>query len=49
MEGGTRTVSLPRKAAKVVDLFSGEVVAKRAKSFKVTFASPDTKLFEIIW
>ena len=49
MEGGMRTVSLPRKAAKVVDLFSGEVVAKRAKSFKVEFASPDTRLYEIIW
>ena len=48
-EGGERTVYLPKKAAKVVDLFTGEVVAKRAKPFKTNFSSPDTRLFEIIW
>ena len=48
-EGGPRTVSLPAKAARVVDLLSGEVVAKRAKTFKIECASPDTQLFEIIW
>ncbi len=48
-EGGLKTVSLPRKAAKVVDLLSGEVGAKRTKSFRTECASPDTRLFEIIW
>ena len=48
-DGGERTVYLPKKAAKVVDLFTGEVVAKRAKSFKTNFSSPDTRLFEISW
>ena len=47
-EGGLRTVTLPKKVSKVVDLLSGEVVAKRKKSFQVEFASPDTRLFEII-
>ena len=47
-EGGERTVMLPGKVSQVVDLLSGEVVAKRAKSFKVKFASPDTRLYEII-
>ena len=47
-EGGERTVQLPRKVSQVVDLFTGEVVAKKAKSFKVNFASPDTRLYELI-
>ncbi|MBQ5984587.1 MAG: hypothetical protein IJL56_06405 [Bacteroidales bacterium] len=47
-EGGRRTVTLPKKASQVIDLLSGEVVAKRKKSFQVDFASPDTRLFEII-
>ena len=48
-EGGLRTVSLPKKAARVIDLLTGETVAKRTKSFQVEFASPDTRLYEIIW
>ena len=48
-EGGLRTVSLPKKAAQVIDLLSGEVVAKRKKAFTVDFASPDTRLYEIVW
>ncbi|MBQ5984651.1 MAG: hypothetical protein IJL56_06725 [Bacteroidales bacterium] len=47
-EGGERTVRLPRKVSQVVDLFTGEVVAKKAKSFKVNFASPDIRLYELI-
>ena len=46
-DGGERTIYLPKKAVKVVDLLTGEVVAKRTRSFKIEFASPDTKLFEI--
>ena len=47
-EGGERTVELPKKVSRVIDLFTGEVVAKKAKSFKVNFASPDTRLYEIV-
>ena len=47
-EGGEQTVYLPRKVSRVVDLFTGEVVGKRTKAFKVSFSSPDTRLFEII-
>ena len=47
-EGGEQTIYLPRKVSRVVDLFTGEVVGKRTKAFKVSFSSPDTRLFEII-
>ena len=47
-DGGERMVQLPRKVSQVVDLFTGEVVAKKAKSFKVNFASPDVRLYELI-
>ena len=47
-DGGVRTVRLPKKASKVVDLLTGEVVAKNTKSFKIEMASPDTKLYEIV-
>ena len=47
-DGGIRTVRLPKKASKVVDLLTGEVVAKNTKSFKIEMASPDTKLYEIV-
>lgn len=46
-DGGVKTVKLPRKARSVVELISGQPVAKRVKSFKYEFSSPDTRLFEI--
>ena len=46
-DGGEKTVRLRTKAAKVVDLLSGETIARDADSFSVKFASPDTRLFSI--
>ena len=47
-EGGRRTIRLPRTCAKVVDLLSGETVAVDAASFDCEFASPDTRIFEMV-
>ena len=46
-DGGERTVHLRKKAREVVELISGEVVAKRTKKFTYDFAGPDTRLFEL--
>ena len=45
--GGEKTVRLRAKAAKVVDLLTGETVAEDADCFTARFASPDTRLFGI--
>lgn len=47
-EGGVKTVTLPKKASKVIELISGKEVARRARSFKYEFSSPQTALFEIV-
>ena len=46
-DGGEKTVRLSAKAAQVVDLLTGEILARDADSFSVRFASPDTRLFGI--
>ena len=46
-DGGEKTVRLRTKSDKVVDLLSGETIARDADSFSVKFASPDTRLFSI--
>ena len=46
-DGGEKTVRLRTKAANVVDLLSGETIARDADSFRTIFASPDTRLFKI--
>lgn len=46
-DGGIRTVRLPRRARRVVDLFTGRVLASDADAFEVDFASPDTVMFEV--
>ena len=45
--GGEKTVRLRAKAAKVVDMLTGETVAEDADSFDVKFATPDTRLFAL--
>ena len=45
--GGEKTVRLRAKAAKVVDLLTGETVVEDADCFTARFASPDTRLFGI--
>ena len=47
-DGGEKTVRLPRKCSKVVELFSGKTVAENADEFVYKFASPDTALFELV-
>jgi len=46
-DGGKKTISLPCKAKKIVELFTGKTVAENADKFEYDFASPDTALFEI--
>ena len=46
-DGGEKMVRLRTKAAKEVDLLSGETVTRDADSFSVKFASPDTRLFGV--
>ncbi|MBP5321192.1 MAG: hypothetical protein J6334_09390, partial [Kiritimatiellae bacterium] len=46
-EGGEKRIRLRGKAAKVVDLLTGETMASGSDSFPVQFASPDTRLFGI--
>lgn len=46
-DGGEKTVRLRAKAAQVVDLLTGEILARDADSFRTVFASPDTRLFGI--
>lgn len=46
-EGGKKTVHLPRKCAKIVELYTGQVVAKNTDKFGYNFKSPDTALFEL--
>lgn len=45
--GGKKTVRLDGKYEKVVELYSGKVVAENADSFVYEFNSPDTALFEL--
>lgn len=46
-DGGPKTITLQKKAREVVELISGEVVAKRTRKFVYDFGSPDTRLFEL--
>lgn len=46
--GGPKKIRLPRKVAKVVDLMDGRTVARDAVEFTDTFATPDTKLYELV-
>ena len=46
-EGGEMDVRLPKPAARVTDLLTGETVATDAATFKAAFAAPDTRLFKL--
>ena len=45
--GGVKKITLPKTAAKVVEAFSGKVVAENAQVFEYDFAEPETALFEL--
>jgi hypothetical protein len=47
-DGGKKKVHLPQKCKKVVDVYSGKVVAENASEFTYDFMTPDTALFEIV-
>lgn len=47
-EAERHTFRLKRRAAKVVELFSGRTVAENCGSFDYTFRKPETALFELI-
>ncbi len=47
-ESGTRHFHLKRRAAQIVELFSGRTVAERTADFDYTFDGPETALFELI-
>lgn len=46
--GGRKTVYLPQRCTKVVELLSNRVVATDCTSFEDDFSSPDTKLYEFV-
>ena len=46
--GGRKAVRLPRKCAKVVDLIGGRTVATDCTAFEDDFATPDTKIYEMV-
>lgn len=48
-DGGVRKVRLPRRAARVKELFSGRIVAEDADAFDYAFESPDTRIFEMVF
>ena len=47
-DGGRKAVRLPRKCAKVVDLIGGRTVATDCTAFEDDFATPDTKIYEMV-
>ena len=46
-KGGNKTIHLPRKCKKVIDLFTSKTVAENTDEFTYDFADPDTVLFEM--
>ena len=45
--GGEKTIRLKTSADEIVDLLTGEVVARRTETFRIRFASPETKVFAL--
>lgn len=46
-KGGKKTITLPKKYAKVVEIYSGKIAAENTDKFVYEFASPDTAVFEL--
>ncbi len=44
-KGGMETITLPERVPRVVELFSGRLVAENVISFEDMFETPDTKLY----
>ena len=47
IEGGPRTVVLPKKCRRVTELFSGRVVAENTDRFEDTLTAPCTVLYQV--
>ena len=47
IEGGKRTVTLPKTCRRVTEVFSGRVVAENADRFEDTLTAPCTVLYEV--
>ena len=47
-DGGTRRIRLRRRCSRVIDLLDGREVSADCQEFSDTFASPDTKLYELV-
>jgi len=46
-EGGVKKITLPRRVARVKEVFSDRVVAENTNAFEYEFAAPETALFEL--
>jgi hypothetical protein len=46
-DGGVKKIMLPKVCKKVIDVFSGKVVAENTSEFTYSFKTPDTVMFEI--
>ena len=44
-DGGTKTIRLKRRAGRVIELFSGKIIAENTDIFTDDFAAPDTRLY----
>lgn len=45
--GGEKTITLPRKCARITELYTGKVIAENTDTFSYIFNTPDTALFEL--
>jgi len=46
--GGRKTIRLQKRVAKVVDLLNDRVVGENCTEVEIEFATPDTRLFEMV-
>ncbi len=47
-EGGEKKIYLPERCRKIVDVLNHKEIARNCTSFRFTFASPDTAIFEMM-
>ena len=46
-EGGPKTIHLPRRCRRVIDVYAGKTVAEDVSEFTYEFGTPDTVLFDL--
>jgi hypothetical protein len=47
-EGGRKTIHLPSKCRKVIDVLHDKIIAENVREFTYPFLSPDTAIFELV-